>query len=91
MKRIPKVENMQSSNGNDIPNQFIIYTDEGTVFQSYSSIIAFKPFSGKIQLDRHYWDYSATTGKYRNIFLNETKKETERKIADGTYILADLN
>jgi len=60
-------------------------------FQSYDSMIAFKPLSGKIQIDSEKWDYSTTTGKYRNQFLGETKKETEKKIADGTYILTNLN
>lgn len=91
MKRIPRVENMQSSQGNDIPNQFLIYTDDGVYFQSYSSVIAFRPLSGKITLDSYKWDYSKTTGKYRNIFLRENKQETERKIREGIYILADLN
>lgn len=64
--------------------------------QSYSSIIAKKMIcrlSGKIYiiLDKTYWNYSKTTGKYRNIFLGETKKETEKKIKSGEYILADLN
>lgn len=86
-----KVENMTSSNGNDIPNQFIIRTDKGTYFQSYQSIIAFKANDRSIILDRDKWDYSKTTGKYRNQFLGETKKETEAKIKDGTYKLDDLN
>lgn len=94
MKTIKKigVENMQSANGNDIPNQFLIKTPEGCYFQSYSSIIAFRPAGGdSIVLDVNKWDYSVTTGKYRNQFLKETKKETERKIKSGAYILADLN
>jgi len=86
-----KVENMQSPNGNDVPNQFIIQAKEGLYFQSYNTVIAFKPLSGKIVLDENRWDYSKTTGKYRNIFLRETKQETERKIKDGVYLLADLN
>lgn len=86
-----KVRNMQSSNGNDVPNQFIINTNEGTFFQSYSSIIAFKDLRGVIHLDQNKWDYSVTTGKYRNIFLRETKKETQKKIDTGVYILANLN
>lgn len=45
----------------------------------------------KIQLDSKYWNYSNTTSKYRNIFLNETKKETEAKIKSGEYILCNLN
>lgn len=85
------VQNMQSSRGNDIPNQFEIFTQEGKYFKSYQSMIAFKPFKGKIVLDVNKWDYSVTTGKYRNIFLGETKKETEKKIKSGEYILADLN
>jgi len=90
MKNV-NVQNMTSSRGNDVPNQFIIRTKEGVYFQSYNSIIAFQPYNGKTQLDRRTWNYSTTTGKYRNQFLGETKKETERKIADGTYELADLN
>lgn len=85
------VSNMTSSRGNDVPNQFIIRTDKGVYFQSYSSIIVFQPFSGKIQLDKSRWDYSVTTGKYRNQFLGETKAETEKKIKAGIYELVDLN
>lgn len=81
---------MTSRNGNDIPNQFIIRTDEGTYFQSYRSIIAFKS-NGEVTLDRNKWDYSVTTGKYRNQFLGETKKETQAKIDSGVYKLTDLN
>jgi hypothetical protein len=46
---------------------------------------------GQIYLDRNKWDYSTTTGKYRNQFLGETKKETQAKIDSGEYILTDLN
>lgn len=75
-----------------VKNQFVIYDDAGNCyFQSYRSIIVKHPVNGKTCLDRNTWDYSKTTGKYRNLFLGETKKETERKIADGTYLLADLN
>jgi len=86
-----KLENMEGRNGK-VRDQL---TDLGTVFQSYNSIIAAKimePHSVcfKIYLDSNYWHYS-TTGKYRNIFLGETKKETETKIKSGEYILTDLN
>ena len=83
--------NMKNGNGNVVKNQFEIQTNEGIYFQSYRSVIAFKPVSGKIQLDEIYWDYSRTTGKYRNIFLNEHKAETEKKIKSGEYELVDLN
>jgi len=90
-----KVENMTSNKGNKIANQFIITNDNEEYFQSYKSIIAKKVLMNNqffmTYLDKKYWDYSVTTGKYRNIFLNETKKETEKKIKDGIYILTDLN
>ena len=85
-----KVQNMTSNKGNKIANQFIIYTDTGSIFQSYNSTIV-KIDSGKIYLDESKWNYSTTTGKYRNIFLNEKKKDTENKIKSGEYILTDLN
>ena len=86
-----KVENMTSNNGNNIPNQFVIVNNGRTYFQSYNSIIACKNTSGKIELDEYYWDYSKTTGKYRNIFLGENKSETQKKIDSGVYILTNLN
>ena len=102
-----KVENMRSSRGNKIANQFIlsgvtqtyksrtgetIRPPTGELFQSYDSIICFKSYCGQcVILDRDKWDYSTTTSKYRNQFLNETKKETQKKIDAGVYILADLN
>ena len=85
-----KVSQFDGRNG-AVKNQFILTTSEGKYFQSYESVIVFIPNDGKIQLDSKYWDYSKTTGKYRNQFLNETKKETEQKIASGEYILTNLN
>jgi hypothetical protein len=85
-----KVENLRSSKGNIIANQFEIRTETAVYFQSYRSIIV-KVEGGKTYLDPIYWDYSRTTGKYRNIFLSESKKETEQKIKQGIYILIDLN
>lgn len=91
VNNIPKIKNMTSTHGNDIPNQFIITTNDGTFFQSYDSIIAFQAISGKTVLDINMWDFSKTTGKYRNKFLEESKADTRRKIASGEYIMADLN
>ncbi|NCU40125.1 hypothetical protein EOL73_00010 [Candidatus Saccharibacteria bacterium] len=85
-----KAQNMVNTNGNAIPNQFIIKHGKAEYFQSYNSVIA-KRENGKVFLDYKYWDYSRTTGKYRNLFLNETKKETQAKIDNGEYILTDLN
>ena len=97
-----KVQNMTSSKGNPVANQFIV-TDsvqgvggeyKTTYFQSYDSVIARKesyPSGSHIVLDSKYWDYSVTTGKYRNQFLGETKKETQAKIDSGEYVLTNLN
>ena len=85
------VRNMTNNNGNKIANQFEIWTDDSRIFQSYKSIIAKIMDNGEIYLDRNYWDYSVTTGKFRNLFLGETKRETEKKIKSGEYILTDLN
>ena len=85
-----KAEQFEGRNG-AVKNQFIIRTADGVSFQSYTSIIVFIPNNGKTQLDVKFWDYSKTTGKYRNQFLMEDKKETQAKIDNGTYLLTDLN
>ena len=85
------VRNMTSSKGNLVPNQFVIRTSNARIFQSYSSTIAKILNSGKVFLDEYYWDYSRTTGKYRNQFLNENMADTRKKINNGEYILKDLN
>jgi hypothetical protein len=94
---------MKVSNEWGVPNQFyMIEYGRGAngnfikreIFQSYDSIIAeVITWNDRIdvKLDSSTWDYSKTTGKYRNKFLNETKAETEKKIKSGEYILADLN
>jgi hypothetical protein len=98
-----KVRNITSPRGNKVANQFIIMTTENVLtygghyaesevvyFQSYKSIIV-RQCNGKTELDDTFWDYSKTTGKYRNIFLGETKAETQKKIDSGEYIMTDLN
>ena len=78
--------------GRPVANQNIIYDDFGnSFFQSYDTIIAKITNAGQTILDASYWDYSVTTGKYRNKFLNECIAETRKKIKKGLYKLADLN
>jgi hypothetical protein len=86
-----RVENMTGKNGNKVPNQFLVRTETGLFFQSYDSMIAQKEQDGRIILDEKYWNYSRTTSKYRSIFLGESTKETQAKIDNGTYTLANLN
>ena len=92
------VDRHLQTKGNKIANQFIISTDNGMQYvQSYDSIIVkYEPsfnsdIKAKIVLDKTYWNYSVTTSKYRNKFLDETTKQTKEKIKSGQYILADLN
>ena len=91
LKNVPQIENFQSSNGSDVPNQFKIITEDGVFFQSYTTIIAAKLNDGTIILDENAWDYSRTTGKYRNDFLRMNKKETLELIESGSIKLKNLN
>lgn len=87
-----RVTNMQSRNGNPVPNQFIIHEPDGSVvFQSYDTVIAVVGFHGRTTLDAGCLDYSRTTSRYLAEFLGETTKEIKRKILEGKYTLEDLN
>lgn len=86
------VQNFISNSGNSVANQFKICTPRAILFQSYNSIIAkIDRRTKKITLDKYYWDYSRTTGKYRNQFLGEGIAETRAKIKSGEYKLKNLN
>ena len=94
------ISNCISEKGNKVANQFIIEQNENgnkvSIFQSYDSIIVkiiYDEWGGRaeVYLDENTWDYSKTTGKYRNSFLGETKAETQNKINNCIYILTDLN
>lgn len=89
---IAKVENMRSPRSNkEVANQFIITLQNGIkVFQSYNSIICIKA-DGETYLDYDRWNYSKTTSKYRNIFLNESTVDTVKKIGLGQYGCVRLN
>tara|TARA_R100000008_G_scaffold4021_1_gene2646 strand:+ start:1465 stop:1731 length:267 start_codon:yes stop_codon:yes gene_type:complete len=87
-----KVFNMVSSKGNKIANQFIINDEyNNQLFQSYNSIIAKRYTNGMVELDKKYWNFSKTTSKYRNMFLDESNQETNWKVKIGVYKLVDLN
>jgi RNase P subunit RPR2 len=74
------------------PNQIVVSDGFGnTFFNSYNVTVAKRDPKGKITLDNKYWNYSATTSKYRSKFLAETTQETKKKIDSGEYTLADLN
>ena len=69
-------------------NQFKVYTDEGVYFQSYDSVVAFKPNSSeeKIRVGVD-WDYSRTTMKYVGQFLGQNTAKTKRDIKDEVILV----
>ena len=92
MKSTIKVHQLTSpQSGAPVANQFEIETPKGLYFQSYKSIIAFKDNNGKIKLDEYYWDYSRTTSRYLNRFLNMTGREIKLLIKEGIIKLTNLN
>ena len=84
------ITKMPTKFGNPSKDQVVISNELGQSFVSYGTTIANRNSDG-ITLDENYWDYSATTGSYRNQFLEEGIAETRAKIASGEYRLADLN
>ena len=86
-----QVQNMTNNNYNTVPNQFTIEDKGNRYFQSYTTMIVKVDKKGQVFLDSYYWDYSRTTSKYRNIFLNTDTKTIKANIKSGEYKLKDLN
>jgi hypothetical protein len=86
------VENMTSSKGNTVPNQYIIRDSKNNklTFQSYSSIIC-EIIDDDITLDVIYWDYSRTTSRYLSAFLDIPCNKIRMHVTSGKYSLKDLN
>ena len=82
-----KIEELDSKG-----NQLILrnYNTREILFKSYGYNIVYIK-DGKVYIDKEYWDYSKTIGKYRNIFLKEDKKITQQKINRKEYKLKNLN
>lgn len=79
-----KVQNVYN-NGRNVANQFEIYYEENNkhykIFQSYESMIL-KWENGSLIEVGEDWDYSRTTGKYRNLLTNTNKKQFEKMLRD---------
>lgn len=87
-----KIQNMTTPTGKKAVNQFIIIDDNGNkIFQSYESKIILITSDGCIYLDPIYWNYSTTTCKYRNIFLNKSTDEIKKDIKTGKILFKELN
>jgi len=92
------VENMTSRSGNIVPNQIILSDITGKTFVSYGSKIVFQSKTRaddglplEIVVDENYWDYSRTTGKYRNEFMSMGVQDVRDHIKDGRIKLGNLN
>jgi len=86
------VSNMINTNGRAVANQFVLTDSKNqkVAFQSYSSIIVEIDDSNKTITVYPDWDYSRTTGKYRNQFMLDcgfdslaTKKGFEKALKAG--------
>lgn len=65
-----KIENMKSTKGNKVANQFKLFYNNYVAFQSYNTLISVYD----IKNDTMYTDkdfYSNTTSKYKNLFNDE--------------------
>ena len=85
-----KVNNLLSSSGNKVANQFVIENDNKIFFKSYNSMIDCLE-KGKIFLDPVYYKYSKTTSKYLNRFLNMNSKEVQEGLKSGLIEFKNLN
>lgn len=77
-----KVQNIRN-NGREVPNQFELFYEENNkyykIFQSYESMII--KWENRIIVEvGSNWDYSRTTGKYRNLLTGMDKKEFEKML-----------
>lgn len=87
------VENLTSPrSGREVPNQFRITGEGKTVFQSYASTIVTIDGNQRAIYIHEDWDYSVTTGKYRNQFFDEegfsglaSKAGLQNAIKEGKY------
>lgn len=89
--QVKNLAKMLDAKGNPNKNQLLLNSKEGVYFQSYNTIIAFKGFSGEVELDYKYFNFSRTTIIYCNKFLNEKSGDILKKVQNGTYKLINLN
>ena len=67
-----RVRNMiNKASGREVANQFIIEDDTKVMFQSYSSPIVEIDWENSVINVYEDWNYSVTTSKYRNAFMED--------------------
>ena len=87
-----KVVQMLGRTGKPVANQFTIFHNCCTYFQSYGVIVA--KIDNGVTLDKVYWDYSRTTMKYLVKFLYpivNNATEIRNLVKSGKFKLDDLN
>nr|DAO21795.1 MAG TPA: hypothetical protein [Caudoviricetes sp.] len=78
-----KIENMTSTRGNKVANQFILEFGNYTAFQSYSTLIAvYDSKNDTLYQDENF--YSRTTSKYLNMFIDEYQPLTISKVDNNS-------
>lgn len=87
---------MRSSRGNDNQHHIVVELfGTGRWLFSYGQPIAFVPQSPGPGEPRVFlgpgWNFSRTTGRYRNEFLGEPASETRKKLERGEYALQRLS
>lgn len=87
-----QITQMINSNGNPAANQFIINADDGQYFQSYDTLIAFKPRNGDTPTVTGSWDHSQTTLKHLKLFLGTSLNEGQirDRLKSGALIYTDV-
>ena len=79
------VKNLKKNN-KSIPNQFVVYFENGEVFQSYTDIIAIKVY-GEYEYYLGEKHSSKTIEKYRNLYLKKDTKEIKTDIKNKKAII----
>ena len=87
MRIYKETKNLNVYNLEDKPNQFIInFSDFDNnvykIFQSYDSMIIMWKNHEIIKVGKD-WNYSRTTGKYRNIVTGMNKKDFEKMLKNN--------
>ena len=87
-----KAYSMEGRTGNEVPNQVIVENGSAKYFCSYGRTVA-RVTDKSITLDRRYYKYSTTTGKYLGQFLRQFTpyKNADEALKKGGAKLGDLN
>lgn len=90
-----RVSNLINDKGNEVRNQFVIETANGTYFQSYESVVARIDNSNVLTFGEN-WGYSNTTLKHLHKFLrdygyDDTYAKLRKRIDSGEIKIVNLS